>query len=842
MNVARWIVKLSEVAPSGDGHWRRLDPGEQGKDQTGNQQVGRTWVKKNLLKAGQKPFAHQSDFFKATGDVKLGEGIIAAHGTGCLSGDTEVKVNRAGNTFTISMRELHSKFNGISGRWSADIQTTAQCHIDGSVRLNQVVAVYETGRKETFEVEAHGHTLRATADHRFETPGGFKPLLELSVGDLVLVRGPRAKGGRTSKPRYAQVKLAAHPYASEIMHEVSAWEQERYGYSVGHILIIRRVPRHRLVMEAHLSGLSYTEFVERVRACDHAGLVFLDPATHAVHHGNRNSLDDRLENLEVLTHGEHQRRHAEEGTGANVLEPVIVVPIARIDTYGEEVTYDLTMLSPHNNYVANGFVVHNSGKTFSAIGAFEELKGMGKTTRALVLAPAGLRANFLEKGVHRFTTSKAQILDNPAAVPDNVDYAIVSYDAFRKNPQAWMDAVKPDTIIADEVHRAANPDSVTNKALWEIRPQVKYFMGLTASSSQNNPAEIVPLVQLASGRKDAPYASPKAFTRRHVRTTPSTTRGIFGGKQRDKHLVRQEELYRNIGPYVHYVEDLDASEKPREVDEVVPVEMSSPQVDLYRLAMKGIDPAVRIKVEQGEPVSQKEAIGIFTSLLRARQASNSLHTVDPRLTPEQASEQTPKIRRILDDADDHIKKTPDGQVIMYTNVVHGGVDVLEAGLKKRGIPYGVFSGKGNQGVTEETRQQAVEDYLAGKNKVIVITGAGAEGLSLGNTTMVQLVDGHYNPERINQAKARGIRAGGLSQRAPEDRKVMVRKYVSTLPKTFWQKATFGKPDRGVDEFVYLTAERKARMNRQLRDVLARRTSHEEKKRESTLYRVFGGGP
>ena len=483
-----------------------------------------------------------------------------------------------------------------------------------------------------------------------------------------------------------------------------------------------------------------------------------------------------------------------------------------------------------------------TGKTFTAIGAFEELKGLGRAQRALVITPAGLRGNFLEKGVHRFTTSKAQIIHSPTDIQSDTDYAIVSYDAFRQNPTAYMDAVKPDTLIADEVHRAGNPDGATNKALWEVRPRVKYFMGLTASSSQNSPADIVPLVQLASGKQTVPWKSKKEFNSRYVRSNPVEGRGIFGGKQRESHLVRQEELYQRLGPYVHYVEDLDASQKPAEVDAVVKVEMSKPQVELYRMAMSGIDPQIRIKIEQGQPVSQKEAIGVFTSLLRARQASNSLHAVDPRLTPEQAAEQTPKIKAILDDAEKHLKDTEDGQVIMYTNVVHGGVDVLEAGLKKRGLSYGIFSGKGNKGVTEETRQQAVEDYLAGKKKVIVITGAGAEGLSLGNTTMVQLVDGHYNPERINQAKARGIRAGGLSQRKPEDRKVMVKKYVSTLPKTFWQAVTLRSADTGVDEWVYRTAEKKAKMNRALRDVLQKRTEHEEHKRDSTAYRWFGGGP
>lgn len=801
----------------------------------------RTWVHRNLLKPGTAPFAHQTDFEHAMEDAKPGQGVIAAHGTGCLSGSVTVKVNRARKTFTVTMADLYARFNGPLWQRRSTI-TQAQCHINGRVRLNEILDVYCTGEKEVFEVNAAGRSIRTTADHEYETPTGFRTLSELVVGDVVLVRGGRARKQKAKKPTYKQVKLANHPYTDDVPHPVTARDCARCGYLPGHVVILKRVPEHRLQAEAHLNGLSYVEFIRQVRSGDLGNLAFLDPAVFAVHHKDQDSRNNDPGNLEVLTHEEHHRQHAFEGGGEHVLEPVIGVPIDGIRPVGKEMTYDLRMLSPHNNYVANGFVVHNSGKTFSAIGAFEEMKGMGKTQRALVLTPAGLRTNFLEQGVHKYTTSKAQILTHPDQATGDMDYAIVSYDAFRRDPQAWMDKVKPDTIIADEVHRAGNPDGATNKAIWAVRPQVKYFMGLTASIAQNDPADIVPLTQLASGQRDGPYPSKKAFTRAHVKSEPTPGQGIFGGKLRTKRLVRREELYNRVGPYIHYVEDLDASQKPQEVSETIPVEMSSEQTNLYRLAMKGVDPNIRIKIEQGQPVSQKEAMGIFTSLLRARQASNSLNTVDPRLTAEQAADRTPKVRKVLDDVEDHLKSTPDGQIIVYTNMVHGGVDVLEAGLKKRGIKYGMFIGKGNEGVTEAGRQQAVTDYLAGKNKVIVITGAGAEGLSLGNTTMVQLLDGHYNPERIKQATARGIRAGGLSQRPIEDRKVAVKKYVSTLPKTFWQTAFFKPPDTGVDEWVYRTAGKKDALNRQLRDVLQRRSEHEEHKRDSFVYRHFGAGP
>ena len=480
-----------------------------------------------------------------------------------------------------------------------------------------------------------------------------------------------------------------------------------------------------------------------------------------------------------------------------------------------------------------------TGKTPSAIYAFEKLKGKGQARRALVLTPAGLRDNFLNKGVKKFTDSHGVILKKPKAVADNVEYVVVSYAAFRNDPMGFINLVKPDTIIADEIHRASNPGGKTYKAIAEARKHVPQFIGLTASVVQNKPDEIVPLLNLASGGKSQ-IPTKKKFRKAHVARRKSQQQGIFGGTVYEKKLVRTAMLKANLGASVHYVEDLDASKKPSKEVETVDVVMSRQQKKLYDMSMSGIDPVIRKKIAEGQPVSKKQAMNVFMKLMRARQVSNSLHLAVPNMTLEQAAQQTPKIKRILDDAMGHIKKTPDAQVIMYTNLVHGGVDVLEAGLKARGIKYGVFAGKGVKGITEDTRQAAVDDYIAGKNKVIIITGAGAEGLSLGNTTMVQLVDGHYNPERMAQATARGIRAGGLSHRAPEERKVQVKRYVSALPKTFWQTVTLGEAEKSVGQWVYQTAGKKEGLNRQLRDVLKIRSDHEKKRRDSLAYRVLGG--
>ncbi len=480
-----------------------------------------------------------------------------------------------------------------------------------------------------------------------------------------------------------------------------------------------------------------------------------------------------------------------------------------------------------------------TGKTVTAIAAFEELKEQGKANRALVIAPAGLRDNFLSKGVEKFTDSKGVTVTRPGEDPgDDVEYVIPSYSAFRQNPQAFIDAYKPDVIIADEFHRAGDPTSKTNMSIRSIRDQVPYFFGLTASVVQNNPADAVPLVEIAYGR-DVGLGSKKDFKRRHIKKTPSEQRGVFGGQTYEKELIRRLDIAKRLGTTIHYVEDLDATKKPTKEVTTVATPMSKDQMKLYRLSMKGVDPKILDKVRRGEEVPDRKMMNVFTKLIRARQVSNSMHTVMADMPLTEAAKRTPKIKRILDDVEQHIASTPDAQIIIYTNIVHGGVDVIEAGLKERGIKHGKFVGKGQKGVTEQTRQQAVNDYIEGKNKVIIITGAGAEGLSLGNTTLVALADGHYNPERISQAEARGVRAGGLSHRKPEDRKVQVRRYVSTVPRGFFDKLFLRPQEKSVEEFVYLTANRKQRLNKKMRDVIEEQSRQSDRGDRSFGSRVFG---
>ncbi len=456
-----------------------------------------------------------------------------------------------------------------------------------------------------------------------------------------------------------------------------------------------------------------------------------------------------------------------------------------------------------------------TGKTVTSVAMAERLRSEGKADRVLVITPAALRTNFLEKGIQKFTTSSAAIGLKPGQVGDET-YTVVSIDAFRKNPDAWIDAVQPDILLVDEVHKAKDSDSSTFKSLLKARKRVPYFLGLTGSLVSNKPQEVEPLLDLTRGEKGS-LGGKKGFKKRFMRKVRSTRAGIFGGKVDEYQLKNVRRLGKEIRPRTYYVGRKDVKELPRTEEEVVKVPMSPEQKKHFLKAMTGVDPAVRESVlSRVLPSSQKKMMDALTTLRRAREISNSVGMAVPNMPPESAAMKTPKISRTIEDAATHLKETPDGQVIMFTNMVKGGLNYLTAGLSQTDIPFAVFTSKADKRFGD--RDQNVKKFLSGDAKIIVVTPAGTEGLDLNTATMFQLLDEHYNPERTQQAIARAVRASSLQHRAPEDRVVQVRRYQSVLPRTFMDKLMRRPAKGGVDEWVAGIAERKTRLNKQLRAV------------------------
>lgn len=93
-----------------------------------------------------------------------------------------------------------------------------------------------------------------------------------------------------------------------------------------------------------------------------------------------------------------------------------------IDYIGERDTYDIRCNEPYSNFVANGIVAHNSGKTYSAVRAIYEVK-----KRALVIVPASLINQWYD-AMFSMVEAKVDIIRGGKSIMDiiKLDYAIDS--------------------------------------------------------------------------------------------------------------------------------------------------------------------------------------------------------------------------------------------------------------------------------------------------------------------------------------------------------------------------------------------------------------------------------
>lgn len=327
------------------------------------------WGDVGGLDAAKDYFSTYADQFsqkaKAYGVEPL-RGVLLTGIPGCLSGDNIVRYNRGKRPGyrEITIENMYNRFNKINRySWNSKITTYLQS-FDGNNKLikNKVLRVDNSGIKEIFKLTVINNLgeqkeLKLTEDHLVCTDDGiFVPARDLNIGEKVLIRGfmkPRYNGGKKQYlyPRRKVIEtLKFHPIAPS--HLVNSYTYQRSNYS-------------RLVIEAYMNKIDTELFINILKTdqIKTKELKFLSKE-YDVHHIDENPLNDRIENLIVLEHSEHSKHHSKtENFNIDYLQEATVQDFEYV---GLEQTYDIEMEYPHCNFIANGIVVHNCGKSLIA--------------------------------------------------------------------------------------------------------------------------------------------------------------------------------------------------------------------------------------------------------------------------------------------------------------------------------------------------------------------------------------------------------------------------------------------------------------------------------------------
>lgn len=300
----------------------------------------------------------------------------------CVSGDT--KVGYGQKTKGITIRELYNK----DKQYQNMILLRSIDEESKEIINNHTVDVYYSGEKPVYLVKTFdGYTIKTTLEHRFFTTDGWKQLKDIKEGDWLYTNGIESYKSKdwleyhyyTLKETQSQIAS----YCGVSKHTIRSWirkfnlqkptgswtigiEPPNKGRSKddyaplqstsekmkGNTNNKNRVYSHKGTADTVEYGYYMTHHTyQKTGICEVCG----KEGNTELHHKDRNPRNYSRDNIEELCMDCHKRRHHHDAVKA-----VKPSQIESIEYVGVEDTYDIEMMAPYHNFVANGFVVHNS--------------------------------------------------------------------------------------------------------------------------------------------------------------------------------------------------------------------------------------------------------------------------------------------------------------------------------------------------------------------------------------------------------------------------------------------------------------------------------------------------
>jgi SNF2 family DNA or RNA helicase len=427
--------------------------------------------------------------------------------------------------------------------------------------------------------------------------------------------------------------------------------------------------------------------------------------------------------------------------------------------------------------VAHGL---GSGKTLTSIATAANQKG--KTT---ALIPASLVHNY-NKEITKHTKGSLPI-------------AVVSQQ--RSALQGYADP--SDLLIVDEAHRARE----TNTKLYKLLQQypAKKRMLLTATPIYNRPSDIAPLVNIAAGQRVLPTGAD--FNREYIEPeTKSVIKALLHMNTEAK-LKNTHQLQNKLRSWVDY-EPSAGDDFPSRTDEVIDLPMSSSQSDLHNAAWGKLPLLSRMRLSAGLSPDKKDFARLNQFQAQTRQISGS--TSKYKKTIEGL---TPKLQIAVDRLVKGLEKNPDNKAVVYSNFLQT-LDEYDKELSDKGVAHSLYTGN----MSANKRKDILDEYNAGKIKALLISSAGGEGLDLKGTRLLQVLEPHWNREKIDQVIGRAIRRGSHAELPATDRNVHVETYLTYPKPGFFGSIVRSKPT-GVDRVLYDLAAKKSRLNAQMIELI-----------------------
>lgn len=310
--------------------------------------------------------------------------------TFCVAGTTKIRTNsqRTNNRTIAEIYRMKPQYFDMM---------TIRCVDEKShdIKYNKPIEVIYTGVKPTYTLTTiHGYSIRATAQHMFLSEEGWKRLEDLKPGDKVYINGINSyKDKDWLKMQYHDLGksqeeigimcgvtkncIRAWVRKFGLQKEPGSWcigkEPPNKGRTKENYEPLRRTSekcKGRRYDSMFRSGpdkigswVPNTTRSSTLRArthrymgqfkkniCEYCGFE----GTTELHHLNKDLSKYDTDIVELCVSC-HKAVHRHE-----ITQRIVLSEITSIEYYGDEETYDIHMPEPYHNYIADGFVVHNS--------------------------------------------------------------------------------------------------------------------------------------------------------------------------------------------------------------------------------------------------------------------------------------------------------------------------------------------------------------------------------------------------------------------------------------------------------------------------------------------------
>jgi SWI/SNF-related matrix-associated actin-dependent regulator 1 of chromatin subfamily A len=432
---------------------------------------------------------------------------LIADEMGCITGDAMISLNRGGKSFKMRLEQLYQRFNSRDTTyhsWDKSIPTMARSLVpNGTFRLNKVLKVIDKGRRPVLQITTlSGKVLKLTPDHELLCLCGWVPASDIAIGDVLFTNGtPVCKRCGSDKNLITYKYAKYRGYCKECMYRQLRDNRLAYNRTIhqkdGSLYIsgglkyhpnntTGGIPEHRLIMEAKENGFTLDGWLAKIRVNDLIGCTFLSMDME-VHHINGDASDNRIENLQTVTVSEHSRIDDRYKHIADVFIPKEDV-IVSIESVEPQRVYDIVMDDPGRNFIANGIIVHNCGKTIEALAW---LRAHPENRPVLIVCPATMRGTWAKEVAKWLGDTNPIILkskDTYAFDPTR-NVVIINYDIM----DAWKESLlhhRYNTMIIDESHYIKSNKAKRSKAVVALAHKSKHRILLTGTPVVNKPIDL----------------------------------------------------------------------------------------------------------------------------------------------------------------------------------------------------------------------------------------------------------------------------------------------------------------------------------------------------------------